>query len=66
MQTKLQRAIESSHAAQLRGVDYQAAAIDAATEFGFGFESDEYTEIQGSPSEDCDCAACRAFDWPTD
>jgi hypothetical protein len=57
-------AVALSHADQLRGRDYQAAAIDAAEWLGCDFESDEYTELQHEPSPGCECAACRGFDWP--
>lgn len=60
---RLMVAIAKSHADQLRGRDYQAAAIDAAEWLGCDWESDEYTELQRDPYEGCECEVCRAFNW---
>ena len=56
MTTNEQKALTENHAAQLRGVDYQRAAVEAAELYGG-------PAIYSGPSEDCPCEACQSHDW---
>lgn len=54
----IQKLVAESHAAQLKGEDFQAVAVRIAKRERIAWESEAYTELQSSPDPACICSEC--------